>query len=87
MPRALNKMTKGGGGYKRPPEIEASIDEALGQALEEQLRRANIRDPADSASAGLAPVAAPPPPSPPSRRDVLQEHFTRSFNARSRRRF
>jgi DNA-directed RNA polymerase specialized sigma24 family protein len=49
MPRALNKMTKGGVGYKRPPDIEASIDEALGQKPEEQLRRANIRDPADSA--------------------------------------
>jgi DNA-directed RNA polymerase specialized sigma24 family protein len=49
MPRALNKMTKGGIGYKRPPEIDASIDEALGQKPEEQLRRANIRDPADSA--------------------------------------
>jgi DNA-directed RNA polymerase specialized sigma24 family protein len=49
MPRALNKMTKGGVGYKRPPEIDASIDEALGQKPEEQLRRANIRDPADSA--------------------------------------
>jgi len=47
MPRALNKMTKGGVGYKRPPEIEASIDMALGQELEEQLRRAKIRDPAD----------------------------------------
>jgi DNA-directed RNA polymerase specialized sigma24 family protein len=47
MPRALNKMTKGGVGYKRPPEIEASIDVALGQELEEQLRRARIRDPAD----------------------------------------
>src|ERR1700723_3484642 len=43
MPRALNKMTKGGVGYKRPPDIEASIDEALGQKPEEQLRRANIR--------------------------------------------
>jgi hypothetical protein len=49
MPRALNKMTKGGVSYKRPPEIDASIDEALGQKPEEQLRRANIRDPADSA--------------------------------------
>jgi DNA-directed RNA polymerase specialized sigma24 family protein len=49
MPRALNKMTKGGVGYKRPPEIEASIDVTLGQKPEEQLRRANIRDPADSA--------------------------------------
>ncbi|MCK1707908.1 MULTISPECIES: hypothetical protein [unclassified Bradyrhizobium] len=35
--------------FWRPPEIEASIDEALGQKPEEQLRRANIRDPADSA--------------------------------------
>jgi DNA-directed RNA polymerase specialized sigma24 family protein len=42
-------MTKGGVGYKRPPEIEASIDEALEQELEEQLRRANIRDPDDPA--------------------------------------
>jgi hypothetical protein len=42
-------MTKGGVGYKRPPEIDASIDEALGQKPAEQLRRANIRDPADSA--------------------------------------
>jgi len=47
MPRALNKMTKGGVGYKRPPEIEASIDVALGQEFEEQLRRTKIRDPAD----------------------------------------
>jgi DNA-directed RNA polymerase specialized sigma24 family protein len=47
MPRALNKMTKGGVGYKRPPDIEASIDVALGQELDEQLRRAKIRDPAD----------------------------------------
>src|SRR5882757_395639 len=48
MPRALNKVLKGGAGYKRPPEIEASIEAALGQSLDEQLRRANIRDPADA---------------------------------------
>jgi DNA-directed RNA polymerase specialized sigma24 family protein len=42
-------MTKGGVGYKRPPEIDASIDEALRQKPVERLRRANIRDPADSA--------------------------------------
>ncbi|MBR1256411.1 hypothetical protein JQ634_22230 [Bradyrhizobium sp. AUGA SZCCT0240] len=45
MARALNKMTKGGVGYKRPPEIEACIEVALGQALDEQLRRAPINDP------------------------------------------
>lgn len=49
MPRALNKMTKGGASYRRPPQIEASIDHALGQEFEEQLRRAKIRDPADPA--------------------------------------
>jgi len=47
MPRALNKMTKGGAGYQRPPEIAAGIDAALKQDLNEQLRRANIGDPAD----------------------------------------
>jgi hypothetical protein len=47
MPRALNKMTKGGTGYQRPPEIAAGIDAALKQDLDEQLRRANIGDPAN----------------------------------------
>jgi hypothetical protein len=47
MPRALNKMTKGGAGYKRPPAIEASIDAALKQDLDEQLRRARIGNPSD----------------------------------------
>ncbi|MCC8978906.1 competence protein CoiA [Bradyrhizobium acaciae] len=36
--------------------------------------------------AGLAP-ASPPLPPPPSGRDVLREHFARTFNARARRRF
>lgn len=49
MPRALNKLTKGGAAYKRPPEIDVVVDEALGQKLEEQVRRAGIRDPADPA--------------------------------------
>lgn len=44
MPRALNKMTKGGIAYQRPPEIVACIDAALKQDLNEQLRRANIGD-------------------------------------------
>ena len=29
MPKALNKITKGGADYKRPPEIEGSIDTAF----------------------------------------------------------
>jgi len=47
MPRALNKVTKGGLGYHRPSEIESSIEGALRQDLDEQLRRAKIRDSAD----------------------------------------
>jgi hypothetical protein len=47
MPRALNKMTKGGAGYQRPPEIAAGIDAALKLDLNEQLRRADIGDPTD----------------------------------------
>lgn len=47
MPRALNKVTKGGVRYHRPPHIEASIEDALRQEIDEQLRRAKIRDPAD----------------------------------------
>jgi DNA-directed RNA polymerase specialized sigma24 family protein len=49
MPRALNKVTKGGVGYHRPPEIDTSIDDALLQDLDEQVRRANIRGPGDPA--------------------------------------
>jgi DNA-directed RNA polymerase specialized sigma24 family protein len=49
MPRALNKVTKGGDGYQRLPDIETSIEGALRQDLDEQLRRANIRDPAEPA--------------------------------------
>jgi len=49
MPRALNRATKGGAAYKRPPEIDAAIDEALRLELDEQVRRANIRDAADPA--------------------------------------
>jgi DNA-directed RNA polymerase specialized sigma24 family protein len=48
MPRALNKITKEGVGYTRPSHIEMSIDHALGQGLDEHLRRVKIRDPADS---------------------------------------
>lgn len=47
MPRALNKVTKGGVRYHRPPHIEASIEGALRQDLSEQLRCAKISDPAD----------------------------------------
>jgi DNA-directed RNA polymerase specialized sigma24 family protein len=47
MPRALNKVTKGGVRYHRPPEIEAGLEGALRQDLDEQLRRAKIRDPAN----------------------------------------
>ena len=47
MPRPLNKITKGGNAYTRPPSIESSICEALGQDIETQLRRARIRDAAD----------------------------------------
>jgi DNA-directed RNA polymerase specialized sigma24 family protein len=47
MPRTLNKVTKGGVRYHRPPHIEASIEDALRQEIDEQLRRAKIRDPAD----------------------------------------
>jgi hypothetical protein len=37
---------------------------------------------------GLAPASPlPAPPPPPSSRDTLREHFARTFNARSRRRF
>jgi hypothetical protein len=48
MARPLNKKTDEGGFYTRRPEIEACIDEALGQSLERILRRAairNVRDP------------------------------------------
>jgi len=47
MPRALNKITKGGVGYQRPPAITASIDAALKEDLDEQLRRAKIHNPSD----------------------------------------
>lgn len=36
---------------------------------------------------GLAPAPPPPPLPPPSNRDALREHFARTLNARSRRRF
>lgn len=47
MARALNKVTKGGVQYRRPPHIEARIEAALRQGLDKQLRRAKIRNPAD----------------------------------------
>jgi hypothetical protein len=47
MARALQKITKQGVGYRRPPEIEASIRRALGEDLTEQLRRARVNDPND----------------------------------------
>jgi hypothetical protein len=45
MARQLNKIKGTGDFYTRPPEIEASIDEALSQDLEMVLQRANIRSP------------------------------------------
>jgi DNA-directed RNA polymerase specialized sigma24 family protein len=47
MTRALNKVTKEGVPYHRPPDVEVSIAVALRQNPDERLRRANIRDPAD----------------------------------------
>lgn len=42
MARALLKVTKGGLGYLRPPDIEARIDAALAQTRDEQIRQARI---------------------------------------------
>lgn len=42
MARALLKVTKGGVGYRRPPDIESRIDAALAQNRDEQIRRARI---------------------------------------------
>jgi hypothetical protein len=45
MARPLNKIAEDGSVYTRPPAIEASIDEALGQDLDTVLRRAAVRTP------------------------------------------
>jgi hypothetical protein len=45
--RPLNKITKGGQGYTRPAIVAATIEAALKLGLDEQLRRANIRNPKD----------------------------------------
>ena len=47
MARALQKVTKKGADYRRPPDVEASIRRALGEDLPEHLRRARISDPRD----------------------------------------
>lgn len=45
MARPLNTKAEDGSDYTRPPAIEESIDEALGQDLDTVLRRAAIRSP------------------------------------------